>query len=486
MAKFAAKDSNKNITLSPHGTGKVVVGTGAADATVQSDGNHNLVLQTGNSTTGSISITDGANGNIAITPNGTGEVDISKVDIDAGAIDGVTIGTNSEVTDLRVDNIKVDGNTISSTNTDGDISISPNGTGEVVVGSGSASGKITSSGAHDLVIDTNSGTNSGSITITDGTDGNINITPNGNGRTVLGGATQLTQINDTNDNALVKVTATTNAVNEITIGNAATSGVPSITGSGDDSSVSLLLDCKGNGEIVFGANTNFTSKTDAKLQLPSAGGVYESDGSTEILTESSGTVTLKNTSIDSTNILTNATFPDGMVTNFIHQQFAFDVNTNFSNQSSSGAQERIAIRGTDCSAVVPSFTAKQGYTYQIVYHYRAFNDQNAGVNSSGRSANHALYYGTTSRQQDHDSFDTLLFEAEVGSQISDSVSNRPRYQAMVLRGAFYQSASDATTYVYFTTDPASNGKRVVNYHSTTAPAHLFITEFKGNLSTILT
>lgn len=92
MAKFAAKDSNKNITLSPHGTGKVVVGTGATDATVQSDGNHNLVLQTGNSTTGSISITDGADGNIAITPNGTGEVDISKVDIDGGAIDGTTIG----------------------------------------------------------------------------------------------------------------------------------------------------------------------------------------------------------------------------------------------------------------------------------------------------------------------------------------------------------------------------------------------------------
>jgi len=35
------------------------------------------------------------NGNIAITPNGTGEVDISKVDIDAGAIDGTTIGGSS-------------------------------------------------------------------------------------------------------------------------------------------------------------------------------------------------------------------------------------------------------------------------------------------------------------------------------------------------------------------------------------------------------
>ncbi|MEK9696882.1 MAG: hypothetical protein VW270_14065, partial [Candidatus Poseidoniales archaeon] len=45
-------------------------------------------------------ITDGTNGNIAITPNGDGEVDISKVDIDAGAIDGVTIGSNSAATAL--------------------------------------------------------------------------------------------------------------------------------------------------------------------------------------------------------------------------------------------------------------------------------------------------------------------------------------------------------------------------------------------------
>jgi parallel beta-helix repeat protein len=38
-----------------------------------------------------ISSTD-TNGNIAITPNGSGEVDISKVDIDGGAIDNTTIG----------------------------------------------------------------------------------------------------------------------------------------------------------------------------------------------------------------------------------------------------------------------------------------------------------------------------------------------------------------------------------------------------------
>ncbi len=56
------------------------------------------------------------------------------VNIDGGAIDAVTIGTNSAVTDLRVDNLKLDANTISSTNTDGNITIDPNGTGNVVVG----------------------------------------------------------------------------------------------------------------------------------------------------------------------------------------------------------------------------------------------------------------------------------------------------------------------------------------------------------------
>ena len=39
----------------------------------------------------------------------------NSVDIDGGAIDGVTIGTNSAVTDLRVDTLKLDSDTISST-----------------------------------------------------------------------------------------------------------------------------------------------------------------------------------------------------------------------------------------------------------------------------------------------------------------------------------------------------------------------------------
>ena len=55
----------------------------------------------------------------------------NSVDIDGGAIDGVTIGTNSVATDVRVDNLKLDGNAITSTDTDGNIDLTPDGTGEV-------------------------------------------------------------------------------------------------------------------------------------------------------------------------------------------------------------------------------------------------------------------------------------------------------------------------------------------------------------------
>ena len=80
---------------------------------------------------GNTIISTDTNGNIALTPHGTGAVDITKVDIDGGAIDAVTIGTNSAATELQVDNINVNGNAITSTDTNGNIALTPNGTGEV-------------------------------------------------------------------------------------------------------------------------------------------------------------------------------------------------------------------------------------------------------------------------------------------------------------------------------------------------------------------
>lgn len=76
--------SNGNVVISPNGSGDVQldadtvrVGDSGADANIASNGNNDLILKTGNSTTGSMTIVDGANGNIALVPNGTGSVGIN-------------------------------------------------------------------------------------------------------------------------------------------------------------------------------------------------------------------------------------------------------------------------------------------------------------------------------------------------------------------------------------------------------------------------
>lgn len=56
----------------------VAVGDTVSSGILSSRGNQNLVLQTGNATTGSITIADGANADITIAPNGTGDVVIGN------------------------------------------------------------------------------------------------------------------------------------------------------------------------------------------------------------------------------------------------------------------------------------------------------------------------------------------------------------------------------------------------------------------------
>ena len=61
-------------------------------------------------------------------------------------INGGTVGSTTAITSLNVDNIDLDGNTISTTDTNGDLVISPNGTGNVLVGSASGAN------ARDLIV----------------------------------------------------------------------------------------------------------------------------------------------------------------------------------------------------------------------------------------------------------------------------------------------------------------------------------------------
>ena len=121
----ATSSGNAPINLKPNGSGHVVIGNAGATGKLTSNGAYDLILDTNSgASSSSIAITDGANGNINFIPNGTGEI---------------------------------------------------------VIGSGSSAGKITSSGAHDLVLDTNAGSSSSSITITDAANGDITLACNGTG-----------------------------------------------------------------------------------------------------------------------------------------------------------------------------------------------------------------------------------------------------------------------------------------------------------------
>ena len=81
-----------------------------------------------------------------------------------------------------------------------DLHIKPKGTGETIFGTGAAAATLTTSGTYDLVLDTNKGTNSSNITITDAANGDVTVNPNGSGTFhVAGNATQAGTIKITED-----------------------------------------------------------------------------------------------------------------------------------------------------------------------------------------------------------------------------------------------------------------------------------------------
>ena len=141
--------SDRDIDIIPNGTGDVnlgadtvQVGDSDANATITTQGTGDLILNTNNGTNaGNITLLDGADGNISITPNGTGDVVL--------AADSVSVGDSGAAATLT-----------------------SNGAGTLT---------LTTGGTTDLILSTNSGTNSGTITITDAANEAITLTPNGTG-----------------------------------------------------------------------------------------------------------------------------------------------------------------------------------------------------------------------------------------------------------------------------------------------------------------
>ena len=129
--------SNANVEIEPNGTGNILLdsdlitlGSGTEVGHLSTPGTQDIKLSTNSGTdSGTLVITDGANGNITLTPNGTGDVALSA--------------------------------------------------DTVVVGDSNADATITSNGTGNLVLNTNSGTDSSALTIVDAANGNIQATLNG-------------------------------------------------------------------------------------------------------------------------------------------------------------------------------------------------------------------------------------------------------------------------------------------------------------------
>ena len=90
--------------------------------------------------------------------------------------------------------LDVNGQDIVSTS-NADIDIIPNGTGDVnlgadavQIGDNDANATLTTQGTGDLILNTNNGTNAGNITLLDGANGEITVTPNGTGVVAIEGS----------------------------------------------------------------------------------------------------------------------------------------------------------------------------------------------------------------------------------------------------------------------------------------------------------
>lgn len=172
-------DSGSDAVITSNEIVRISGGTGLSSVvTAESTGQSTVTINLDNTTVTPntytlATITVDAQGRITSASSGTGGGGLSNVVEDltpqlGGALD-------------------VNGYAITSVS-NANVEISPNGTGDVYltadtirVGDSNTNVTITTNGTGDLILNTNSGSSSGSITIADGANGNISIAPNGTG-----------------------------------------------------------------------------------------------------------------------------------------------------------------------------------------------------------------------------------------------------------------------------------------------------------------
>ena len=172
------------------------------------------------------------NGDVIIQPNGTGIVEVDQLQIN-----------NDQITSLI---------------TNSDLTLSGNGTGNVhindgslIVGVNNSNAVITTLGTGDLTLSTNGGTNSGTIEIKDGANGDITIENNGTGDILLkaGGQVGIGSVSSPDTSLHIKTAAA-----NVTLQRTADANTPGISfqQSGGNVRAELMMDgTSGTSNTVF-------------------------------------------------------------------------------------------------------------------------------------------------------------------------------------------------------------------------------------------
>ena len=183
-------------------------------------------------------------------------------------------------------NLDVNGNSIVSTS-DGNISITPNGTGDVIL---DGLKYPQADGSNGQFLKTNGSAQLSFASITQATGNELenvveDTTPQ------LGGMLDVNG-NALGDGTLelIKFSETASAVNEFTVKNAATGNAPELQATGDDTNIDIKLVPKGTGDVVVGAvSVKFTNWT-----ITEDGGVlkFATGGTNKMKLDASGNLTV--------------------------------------------------------------------------------------------------------------------------------------------------------------------------------------------------
>jgi hypothetical protein len=218
-------------TYTPLGVEKMATGENAGTWGTKTNTNLEIIEQfAGGYTTQAV--TDGADTDLSVTDGGTGATLAHRVIELTGALTGARNVT------IPIDVQQMYAIKNSTTGSQAVTFKYVSGTGSSVTwAGGDTSTKFvygTGSGTNPNIVDVGFVTTTGTQTLT-----NKTLTS-----PIIG-----TSILDTNSNQLALLTATSSAVNEITLANAATGNNPTLTASGDDTNIGIALKTKGSGVI---------------------------------------------------------------------------------------------------------------------------------------------------------------------------------------------------------------------------------------------